>query len=171
MVNFSLNVRKGMKLKMKITLPEFTLEKVDFFDEQHIRYIEGLITDPEVKRFLPYFEHGLYISKNIGLLTAHYVLVKEKKPVGYVFFSAPFLENGKQNAEIRYIIDPNYRNRGLGSKAVQQSTDYILSHEKISNLRAFIDPENLASLAVIQKAGFIETDQNLDGLGFTKPRK
>ena len=57
MVNFSLNVRKGMKLKMKITLPEFTLEKVDFFDEQHIRYIEGLITDPEVKRFLPYFEN------------------------------------------------------------------------------------------------------------------
>ena len=54
---------------------------------------------------------------------------------------------------------------------VQQSTDYILSQEKISNLRAFIDPKNLASLAVIQKAGFIQTDQNLDGIGFTKPRK
>ena len=51
---------------MKISLPEFTLEKVDFFDEQHIRYIEGLITDPEVERFLPYFKNGLYISKNIG---------------------------------------------------------------------------------------------------------
>ena len=156
---------------MKITLPEFTLERVDFFDEQHIRYIEGLITDPEVKRFLPYFEHGLYISKNIGLLNAHYVLVKEKQPIGYVFFSAPFVESEQVNAEVRYIIDPNYRNRGLGTKAVQQSTDYILSQENISNLRAFIDPENLSSLAVIQKAGFIETDQNLDGIGFTKPRK
>lgn len=156
---------------MKISLPEFTLEKVDFFDEQHIRYIEGLITDPEVERFLPYFKNGLYISKNIGLLNAHYVLIKDRHPMGYVFFSAPFVENEQLNSEVRYIIDPNYRNRGLATKMVQQSTDYILSQEKISNLRAFIDPKNLASLAVIQKAGFIQTDQNLDGIGFTKPRK
>ena len=113
----------------------------------------------------------IYISKNIGLLNAHYVLIKDQHPMGYVFFSAPFVENEQLNSEVRYIIDPNYRNRGLATKMVQQSTDYILSQEKISNLRAFIDPKNLASLAVIQKAGFIQTDQNLDGIGFTKPRK
>ncbi len=156
---------------MNYSLPEFTLERVDFFAEEHIRYIEGLITDPEVKRFLPYFEHGLFISKNIGLLNSHYVLVKDQQPMGYVYFSAPFMENNQLNAEVRYIIDPAYRHQGLGKKAVQQSTDFVLSHENISNLRAFVHPDNLSSLSVIQAAGFYETDQNIDGIGFTKPRK
>ncbi|MBE6147271.1 MAG: GNAT family N-acetyltransferase [Firmicutes bacterium] len=155
---------------MDILLPHFKLEKIDFFSENHISYIQELIYDEDVQKYLPYFRNGIYISRSMGLLNTHYVVFQGEKRIGYVFLTAPFKEKDDKNAEIRYIVDPNFRNQGLGKMIIKESSDYILDNEEIDNLRAFIDPENIGSRKIIEYAGFEETDENCDGIGYTKPK-
>jgi len=155
----------------RIELTDFTLERVNFFDEENISYIQGLSLDPGVEEFLPYMKRGLFISKNVGYLNSHYVALQHDHKVGYVFFSSPFIEDGQQNSEIRYIIDPNYRGMKLSNQLISESSDKMLELEGIENIRAYIDPANIKSQKAALSSNFEIVGEGLDGIIFNKPSK
>lgn len=59
---------------MEILLKDLKLERVEFFDEDKIHYIESLLDDELIKKYLGYLKDGISISKNIGYLNSHYVV-------------------------------------------------------------------------------------------------
>ena len=80
---------------MEILLRDLKLERVDFFDEAKIHYIEGLLDDELIKKYLGYLKDGISISKNMGYLSSHYVVKQGEKFVGYLYLSPPFIKDKK----------------------------------------------------------------------------
>jgi ribosomal-protein-alanine N-acetyltransferase len=59
-------------------------------------------------------------------------------------------------AEIGYMLLPEYFNRGYVSEAIKRTLDYAFNEIKLHSIEAHIDPENIASSAVLLKNGFVK---------------
>ncbi|MEE4216659.1 MAG: GNAT family protein [Xanthomonadales bacterium] len=59
-----------------------------------------------------------------------------------------------RRAEIGYIIDRSYWNRGLVSEVLMPVLAYAFGEIGLHRLEADVDPANLASLALLKKFGF-----------------
>lgn len=153
---------------MGIFLKNFKLERVNFFDEEKINYIEGLLDDDLIKKYLGYLKDGILISKNIGYLNSHYVVKNGDDYVGYLYLSPPFIKDEKTESEIRYAIDSLYRRSGLGNTLVKEVSDYILENENIDSLVAIIQKQNLISQHIVENNGYIQDGEDIDGLIFEK---
>jgi arsenate reductase len=79
--------------------------------------------------------------------------------VGYVNFHAPPDERGM--VEIGYTIVPARRRQGYASEAAAGMWSWAAEHGA-RVLRASISPDNEPSLALIQKAGFVEVGSQMD---------
>jgi ribosomal-protein-alanine N-acetyltransferase len=64
-----------------------------------------------------------------------------------------FAEN---SGEIGYILKEGQRGKGLMTAAVQLLVDFGFNTLKLDKVIAYTDPSNFASVAVLQRAGFIE---------------
>lgn len=153
---------------MDIFLKNFKLERVNFFDEKKINYIEGLLDDDLIKKYLGYLKDGILISKNIGYLNSHYVVKNGDDYVGYLYLSPPFIKDEKTESEIRYAIDSLYRRSGLGNTLVKEVSDYILENKNIDSLVAIIQKQNLISQHIVENNGYIQDGEDIDGLIFEK---
>ena len=56
--------------------------------------------------------------------------------------------------EISYFLIPSERGKGYGTEAVKIMVDYLFLSKDIVRIQAYIDPRNIASQKVIEKAGF-----------------
>jgi RimJ/RimL family protein N-acetyltransferase len=54
-----------------------------------------------------------------------------------------------------YIIHPDYRNLGYCTEAVDLIVDYLFLAHNIVRIQAEVNPENKASIRVLEKTGFI----------------
>ena len=144
---------------MEIFLKDLKLERVNFFDEKKINYIEGLLDDELIKKYLGYLKDGISISKNIGYLNSHYVVKRGSNNVGYLYLSPPFIKDKRTSSEIRYAIDSLYRQSGLGN---------LLVKEIIDSLVAIIQKQNLISKHIVENNGYIQDGEDIDGLIFEK---
>jgi ribosomal-protein-alanine N-acetyltransferase len=59
-------------------------------------------------------------------------------------------------AEIGYMLDPGYWNTGLMSEAIAKAIEYGFTKMDLHSIEAIIDPENIASRAILKKYGFIK---------------
>ena len=59
-----------------------------------------------------------------------------------------------RNAEIGYVIDRSYWNRGLVSEVLVPVLAYAFGEIGLHRLEADVDPDNIASLALLKKFGF-----------------
>ena len=57
-------------------------------------------------------------------------------------------------ADIGYTISPKYQNQGLGTQAVKLLTKFLFEKLEILEIVANIDPRNVSSAKVLQKANF-----------------
>lgn len=62
----------------------------------------------------------------------------------------------KSMAEIAYFLTPEYWGQGFATEAVQRVTDFGLQELKLHRIQAKVMPENIASLSVLKKTGYIE---------------
>lgn len=155
---------------MEIFLVNIKLERINFFDQEKIDYIEKLIDDEEIKKYLSYLQNGIFISKNIGYLNSHYVVKVDSNYVGYLYLSPPFIKDDKRQSEIRYAIDSMYRECGLANSLVKNVSDLILEKEDIESLIAVVQKDNLISQHIVEKNGYIQKEEDLDGIIFEKNR-
>lgn len=73
----------------------------------------------------------------------------DSKPVGQLI-TGP---DGNQQF-IGYIIHPDHRNKGYCTEAVELMVDYLFLSKNIIRVQAEVNPENKASIRVLEKAGF-----------------
>jgi ribosomal-protein-alanine N-acetyltransferase len=59
-------------------------------------------------------------------------------------------------AEIGYMLLPDYFNKGYMSEALLQMIDYAFNAMNLHSIEANINPNNLASEAILIKAGFVK---------------
>ena len=60
-----------------------------------------------------------------------------------------------RRVEIGYWIGVDYRGKGLTTEALTLAVRYIFNKQKMQRIHAFVDPKNVASIRVLEKAGFV----------------
>jgi len=66
------------------------------------------------------------------------------------------IDKVNHRAEIGYALEPLLHGRGLMYEAIQQVLHYGFHDVKLHSIEALIDPRNLASEALLKKAGFVQ---------------
>jgi UDP-2,4-diacetamido-2,4,6-trideoxy-beta-L-altropyranose hydrolase len=105
---------------------------------------------------IPWDEHVQWFSQKIKSENCEfYVAIEDQNvPIGLVRFDI----DANNEATISVLLDKKFRGKGYGSKLIDLASSKILSCLKISQINAYIKPDNLASIGAFLKAGF----QNLD---------
>ncbi len=62
----------------------------------------------------------------------------------------------KQTSEIGYMLHPDYQGKGIMQEAIINVIDYGFNNMQCKIIEAGVDPENIASIKVLEKNGFRE---------------
>lgn len=57
--------------------------------------------------------------------------------------------------EVGYILHPDHWGQGLASEAVAASIDHVFASRDLDQLTADVDPDNLASIRLLERLGFM----------------
>jgi [ribosomal protein S5]-alanine N-acetyltransferase len=90
------------------------------------------------------------------LLHWGYTLGADGPVVGTGGFYRSFKPESPDTAEIGYVLLPAYRGQGLATEAVETMVEYGFQTLGLHRVLAFTDPLNVASQAVLRRAGFQE---------------
>ncbi|WP_332639257.1 GNAT family N-acetyltransferase [Brevundimonas sp.] len=59
--------------------------------------------------------------------------------------------------DVGYILHPDVWGRGLAAEAVKAAIDHVFATREIETLTADVDPENAASIRLLERLGFVRT--------------
>ena len=59
--------------------------------------------------------------------------------------------------ELGYILHPDHWGKGLAIEAVGAAVDHVFTTRAVDALTADVDPENVASIRLLQRLGFVAT--------------
>jgi [ribosomal protein S5]-alanine N-acetyltransferase len=65
-------------------------------------------------------------------------------------------EKENYRAEIGYMLDPALQGKGIMLEAIQKVVEYGFKVMQLHSIEGQLDPRNLASAAVLKKAGFVQ---------------
>jgi ribosomal-protein-alanine N-acetyltransferase len=65
------------------------------------------------------------------------------------------MEKENYRAEIGYMLDPMFQGKHITTEAVNMVVDYGFRKLNLHTIEAKVDPENIASMAVLRKTGFV----------------
>jgi RimJ/RimL family protein N-acetyltransferase len=132
------------------------------FAEHHIPGFEGMLDDPDVKRFtrlpvptppgfartwLARYEQGRRdgTSEAFAIVDAH---------DGFLGCAMAFgIEADEGKAELGYIVAPAARGRGVATAAVRLLTDWAFTERGLLRLELLISVDNVGSKVVAERAG------------------
>src|SRR6266498_2907659 len=80
--------------------------------------------------------------------------LKDGAIIGLINLSQIF-RGGFQNAYLGYYIGAPYAREGFMTEALQLMLRYAFEHLRLHRLEANIQPANVASIALVQRAGFV----------------
>jgi RimJ/RimL family protein N-acetyltransferase len=66
---------------------------------------------------------------------------------------------GDGTAHMSWWVFPSYRRRGFASRAVRLATQYAFQALGVREIEALVESDNLASLGVARKAGFVAFEE------------
>ena len=81
--------------------------------------------------------------------------VADSAIAGSINLSQIFL-GGFRNAYLGYYIVAQHAGQGYMTEAIQLMLQYAFGHLKLHRIEANIQPENVASIALVKRAGFIQ---------------
>jgi [ribosomal protein S5]-alanine N-acetyltransferase len=85
--------------------------------------------------------------------------------IGHAGFHGQPGINGKQDpeaVELGYTIFPPHRGRGYATEAARALMDWAYAEQGIERFIASVSPNNDASLAIVEKLGFVQTGEQWD---------
>ncbi|MBU6347761.1 MAG: GNAT family N-acetyltransferase [Actinomycetales bacterium] len=88
------------------------------------------------------------------------VLAKTREVVGSISFHAPPNEAGM--IEIGLGIEAQHRRQGYAQEALMAMWHWASQQSAVKILRYTVSPENLASVALVEKFGFLKVGQQID---------
>jgi len=98
----------------------------------------------------------LFIVKRIG----------ESKAIGFVFLST---ENSG-DTHIGYLLAESYWGKGYATEILKGLIDFIESEDQVTRLIAGVATENVVSIKLLQKLGFIHSSTEDNGTMFYEYR-
>jgi len=103
-----------------------------------------------LKTHTEWFNNQLQVNDNILLV----VDIEENlinKPVGQVKFD--------KEGVIGISLDKDYRGKNLGVKVIEEGLKYIKNNADFENIIAFIKSNNIGSIKIFEKSGFIKSEE------------
>lgn len=140
-----------------------TISLCRYSDSKHKDLKEEFKGDSKSK-FIHDIEYRLYNSRNYNVFTfqSAYVILKEKKPVGYLYVSNKF--NDEVFIEISLL--KKYRGMKIGGKAINEVCDYLFQNHNIRIVKLDIDPSNKSSLLTAKACGFSFDEEDYENKNF-----
>lgn len=133
-----------------------------FGDSEVMRFCDGTKTPEQVRQWINRWNDDLYPRWGFGM----WALVRhgDERTIGYCGLSRFPERVGPNETELGFRLARPFWGQGFASEAVVAVRDYAWTALKLPKLVAFIDPANVASIRVVEKAGFeYERDAMLDG--------
>ena len=59
--------------------------------------------------------------------------------------------------EVGYILHPDHWGQGIAGEAVEAATGHVFATREIDHLTADVDPENAASIRLLERLGWVKT--------------
>ena len=59
--------------------------------------------------------------------------------------------------DVGYILHPDVWGQGLAGEAVRAAVDHVFATRDVDTLKADVDPENAASIRLLERLGFVRT--------------
>ncbi len=112
--------------------------------EEAKKYIQNILTCYDKKIFLRWVIEDKKTSKVIGLIALHHINVEEK------------------TAQIGYILNRKYWNHKIMTENLSLVLNFLQDKKYFNLIRAEIHPDNLPSIKLAKKLGFIEADYKKD---------
>lgn len=152
------------------TIPQLETDRLilrSFCREDMNAYLE-IIHDPRVQQFLgggvSLFDKEPHISNWLNNINGRFLKSKtvltwcveykgEKRVIGRIDLGG-FVK--KTMAEVSYYFSPEYWGMGLATEAVKEAARFGFDELKLHRIQAAVMPDNISSLKVLEKAGFVE---------------
>ncbi len=68
----------------------------------------------------------------------------------------------KRQVVVAYIIAPHYWGRGIATRAVELMLDELVKDHPVKSAQAYIDPANRRSIALVERLGFVVSEDSPD---------
>ncbi|HLO86817.1 MAG TPA: GNAT family protein [Nostocaceae cyanobacterium] len=151
-----------MSLPMQILTPRLIIRN---FQSDDIKTFIIYRNDPEIAKYqswsLPYSEIAAqefieYLQQTTpGTLGEWYQLAVELKATGEMIGDCAFciLAEDGQQAEIGFTLARQHQGQGYGTEAVKSLLEHLFVNYHLHRIRANCDPENIASVKLLERAG------------------
>ena len=122
---------------------------------------------------LPWIQGTVKDGYNINNPIEHFmtwaiVLKKSNELIGMINIGSD--EYRGKEVGTGYFLDMDYENHGYMTEALTALRDYVFRTYKYDHIAAMVQPQNAASIAVIQKAGFKYVENIIsESGGFAEP--
>ena len=110
------------------------------------------------KNSISFSEHKLWFEKVISQNHTLLYIVEDPKgdPLGVVRFDVEV-----NCAEVHIYLVPDKRGQGYGVRVLDAAIEQLMLKLPINTLLSKVKPENVASVKVFSKAGFVDVDAGL----------
>jgi RimJ/RimL family protein N-acetyltransferase len=121
-------------------------------------YFQNVNSIPSAQEWLKHVvsDGRLFVVKRIG----------ESKAIGFVFLST----EKSSGAHIGYLLGESYWGKGYATEILKGLIDFIASEDQVTRLIAGVATENVASIKLLQKMGFIHSSSEDNGTMFYEYR-
>jgi ribosomal-protein-alanine N-acetyltransferase len=140
---------KGKKVFLRyVTLDDF--EEMQILFQESRKFYKGLVDTPDsIEKF------KAYVARNESDANECFVIchATDSKIVGVINLSQIF-RRSFQNAYLGYSLGVKYIGNGFMTEAVELILRFAFKDLKLHRIEANVQPENLPSIAVLQRCGF-----------------
>jgi ribosomal-protein-alanine N-acetyltransferase len=134
-----------LRRPMKRDLAEFTA-----LNRASVRFHRGLVSPPTGPEEFAAF---LTRARRVDVVCFLICRVQDGAIIGAISLSQIF-RGGFQNAYLGYYVSSSHARRGYMTEALQLMLRYAFEQLKLHRLEANIQPANIASIALVEHAGF-----------------
>jgi ribosomal-protein-alanine N-acetyltransferase len=139
----------------------FLFRKLELEDQEAIFEIRS---NPEVMKYIPrpvaqtladaatHIESVLTLLQENNGLTWAIEEKQSKQLIGTIGFWR--FEKENYRAEIGYILNPKWHNKGVMHEALSVTIPFAFEHIQLHSIEAVIDPDNIASAKLLEKNKF-----------------
>ena len=144
----------------RLTIDKTTTKDVDFLlktdkQEETQKYLGGIKNKTKEER-IEFLKNKEDIFTQ-GIASSLTVLLPDNTPVGLIGLK---IDDEKNEAEISYLFDYDYWHNGYCTEAVNKLIDIAFNNLKLNRIFANTIIENINSIKVLERTGFIKESQD-----------
>lgn len=149
-----------------IKTKDFELEKVDYNNIEHLKYLRLLMESKDMDYLWDIADRKLN-NKSDGYIVKN----NENGMIGYLNLSNPTESFYGRTISFYYAIEESKRGRGYGKCLIENMRDWLFCTEGIDCIVAQVEPGNIHSQNTLKSAGMKEMIRSEDFITFVEERQ